>query len=80
MEERSKNVTVDLEEYIELRQESEELNALIEIILRNSKKGYSRDFALDDERKIYDYLMVIAPGRLQDRKEELNIKEDKEDE
>lgn len=68
----TKLVSVDLEEYLELRQESEQLKNLIQIILENSRKSsYDKSLTIYSAEKVYDYLKLIAVEKYNLRIEEL---------
>ena len=72
-------VTVDLEEYISLRQQSEELLNILDLIFNNSR--YSKTI---DEDKLYlssntnllDYLKIVENYRYKTRLEDLKKEEE----
>ena len=73
----TKLVSVDLEEYLELRQESEQLKNVIKIILENStKSNYDKKLTIYSGDKIYDYLKLIASEKYNARIEELKNEEE----
>ena len=72
-------VTIDLEEYISLRQQSEELLNILDLIFNNSR--YSKTI---DEDKLYlssntnllDYLKIVENYRYKTRLEDLKKEEE----
>ena len=73
----TKLVSVDLEEYLELRQESEQLKNLIQIILDNSRfSSYDKSLTIYSGEKVYDYLKLIAIEKYNARIEELKMMEE----
>ena len=59
-------VSIDLEEYIELRKSDMILDNLVCLILDNSRLSYDKkDLLMENELKIFDYLKIHYPETIE---------------
>ena len=72
-------VTVDLEEYISLRQQSEELDNILKLIFESTRLLSGDELFNNPSTKLMDYIKLIRSRKYDMRVDELKEKNKKEE-